>query len=247
MMSQFKHFVPLLLLSLFSVFFMSWTINRIGGGLHTPRTHKVSVLSPVKNSKLTAAFIYDSLELETKGLSQNAFNYAMKGFEKLDSGGVLRNDSVLAIIDFDQPSYKKRLYIIDLKHYKILFNTLVAHGKNTGKEQAEFFSNRNNSHQSSLGFYITDHTYYGSKGYSLKLIGLEKNVNSNAYRRAIVIHGAPYVSQSYIDAQGYIGRSFGCPAIPMAVTRNIIQTIRDGTCLFIYNKSYRPSSDFALG
>ncbi|MCH5720612.1 murein L,D-transpeptidase catalytic domain family protein [Niabella hibiscisoli] len=244
---QLKKYLRLLGFSVLSVAFLSWTINKIET-INKPEVETDNkVLNEADNEASTLELVYDSLELDEQGLSHDAFTYAMNGFKKLDEEGVLQNDSVLTIIDFDQPSSQKRMYIIDVKNYKMLFNTWVAHGRNTGKEMAEFFSNTNESHKSSLGFYITDQTYSGSKGYSLKLKGLEQNLNTNAMRRAIVIHGAPYVSQSFIDAQGYIGRSHGCPAIPTALTKPIIQTIKNGSCLFIYNRSYKPSPHFSVG
>lgn len=251
---QLKKYVPLVVLCAFSLAFVSWTINNENIEVKVSIPTPVKVKSEIKLAvpKVSVAdkameMIYDSLQLDTKGLSQEAFEYAMEGFEKLVDEGVLKNDSVLTVIDFDQPSYKKRMYILDVKNYKVLFNTLVAHGMNTGKEMAESFSNTDQSHKSSLGFYITDNTYYGSKGFSLKLRGIDGKLNSNAMRRAIVIHGAPYVSQSLIDAQGYIGRSHGCPAVPMSLAKPIIQTIKDGSCLFIYNSKYQASENFRLG
>ncbi len=245
---QLKRYLRLLSLCVFSVAFMSWTINKIES-VSEQKNNKTNSHFNASPAVTTSgiAYVYDSLLLEEKGLSQDAFNYAIQGFELLEEDGVLQNDSILTIIDFDQPSYQKRLYVIDVRNYKVLFHTLVAHGKNTGKEEATSFSNTRESNKSSLGFYITDATYQGSKGYSLKLRGLEKNVNNNAYARAIVMHGAKYVSQSYIDAQGYIGRSLGCPAVPVEFNRAIIQTIKNGSCLFIYNKSYKPSLTLQIG
>lgn len=187
---------------------------------------------------LTSKSVYDSLHLNLKGLSKEAFEYAKKGFEKLLSEGVDISNSVISIIDFSQPSSKKRLFILDLQHYKLLFNTLVAHGRNTGKEIASYFSNQSQSYQSSPGFYITKETYQGKNGYSLKLEGIERGINDKAYDRGIVIHGAGYVSQSYVDAQGYIGRSQGCPAIPENMTYPVINTIKGGSLIFIYHPSY---------
>lgn len=239
-----KKYLRLLGLCVFSVAFISWTINKIES-VSEENSNITNQPIEIKTSSSKAvssiAYVYDSLSLDEKGLSHEAFNYAVEGFEKLEEEGALQNDSILTIIDFDQPSYKKRLYVIDIRNFRVLFNTLVAHGKNTGKEIAEFFSNTKESHKSSLGFYVTDETYNGSKGYSLKLRGLEKNLNGNAYARAIVMHGADYVSQSFINAQGYIGRSHGCPAVPVELNRPIIQTIKNGSCLFIYSKSYKPS------
>lgn len=158
----------------------------------------------------------------------------MNGFATLQNDGYLKNDSILTIVDFDQPSYNKRLYVIDIKNYKILFNTLVAHGKNSGKEWAQSFSNKAESNKSSLGFYVTEGTYNGSNGFSLKLSGMEAGLNSNAFQRAIVMHGADYVNDSYIRSQGYIGRSLGCPAVPEKLNRPIIEKIKtDHAFLFI--------------
>ncbi len=182
--------------------------------------------------------VYDSLHLNLKGLSQQAFDFAKEGLKKLIEEGKLLNDSIISIVDFSQPSNQKRLFIIDLKNYKVLFNTLVAHGSNTGREWATTFSNQNSSHMSSPGFYITRETYEGGNGYSLKLEGLERGINDKAYERGIVVHGASYVSEAQANSQGYIGRSHGCPAVPVQLSRPIINTIKNGTCLFVYHPSY---------
>jgi hypothetical protein len=184
-------------------------------------------ISPVKS-------VYDSLQLDLAGLSRQAFDYALQGYEKLIGQGKLINQSIIAIVDFSQPSSQKRLYVLNIKNYKVLFNTLVAHGRNSGKEWATYFSNKPSSYKSSPGFYITGQAYSGSNGYSLKLDGVENGINDKAMKRAIVIHGADYVSESYISSQGYIGRSQGCPAVPLKEARSIINTIRDGACLYIY-------------
>jgi hypothetical protein len=140
-------------------------------------------------------------------------------------------------VDFSLPSSKKRLFVIDLKNYRVLFNTLVAHGKNTGLAYAKNFSNQLSSFKSSPGFYITRNTYQGGNGYSLKLEGVEKGINDRAMERAIVMHGADYVSNSFINARGFIGRSHGCPAVPVKDAQPIINTIKGGSCLFIYQPS----------
>lgn len=181
--------------------------------------------------------VFDKLHLYAEGLSRKAFNCALHGFLELKDGGVLKNDSVITILDFDQPSYKKRMYVIDLKNEKVLFNTWVAHGKNTGNVTAEYFSNKMGSLQSSLGLYVTDETYIGENGYSLKLIGLD-DTNYNAEERSIVLHGADYVSQQTINAVGSIGRSWGCPAVSRKLCKPIIDKIKGGSCFFIYNHRY---------
>jgi hypothetical protein len=127
--------------------------------------------------------------------------------------------------------------VIDLQNLKLLFNTYVAHGRNSGKEFANKFSNNPESNMSSLGFYITKQSYNGEHGLSLRLEGEEKGINDNAASRAIVIHCADYVSEATIKALGYIGRSLGCPALPKKYTKPIIETIKDGSCLFVYSPS----------
>lgn len=182
--------------------------------------------------------VYDSLHLNIKGLSAQAYEYAKKGFDFLQQEGKLINDSIISIIDFSLPSSEKRLFVIDIKNYNVLFQTLVAHGRNTGKELANTFSNKASSFMSSPGFYITGPTYEGKNGYSLKLEGVESGINDNAFERGIVVHGAPYVSQDLVNAQGYIGRSQGCPAVPVQYAESIINTIKNGSCLFIFHPSY---------
>jgi len=189
---------------------------------------------PVKSENAVGA-IYDSLRLNIMGLSKQAFQCAMHGFDYLVRAGKITNDKIISIADFSLPSSKKRLFIIDLSQNKILFNTYVAHGVNSGKEYASQFSNRPESNQSSPGFYETMNTYNGKNGYSLHLQGLEKGINDNADSRAIVMHGAPYVSEGMIQSQGYLGRSWGCPAVPEKLHKPIINKIKNGSCLFIYS------------
>ena len=180
--------------------------------------------------------IYTFVKLAELGLSIDIFNLAIKGLKKLDKDGKLLNASILTIADYSQSSNKKRLYVIDLKNRKLLFNTFVAHGRNTGAEFAKFFSNVEGSLKSSLGFYITEHPIIGSHtGFSLLIDGVEKGINDNAIKRAIIIHGADYASENYIKKNGTLGRSWGCPALPTSLNKLIIETIKGGTCLFIYN------------
>ena len=183
----------------------------------------------------TVNAIYDSLRLNLMGLSRQAFEFAIKGFDYLVSTGKVSNDKIISIADFSQSSSKKRLFVIDLANNKVMFNTYVAHGINTGAEYAKSFSNTPGSDQSSPGFYETLDTYIGKNGYSLQLQGLENGINDNAGKRAIVMHGAGYVSESFIESKGYIGRSWGCPAVPEKLSKPIIDKIKNGTCLFIYS------------
>jgi len=180
------------------------------------------------------------LNLNTRDLSFEAFKSAFAGFTKLQKTQLLENDSLLTIIDYSLPSSQERLFVIDLKNIKVLKESLVAHGKSTGDLCPEYFSNKLQSHQSSLGFFVTEETYLGKHGLSLRLNGLEKDINDNARERAIVIHGAEYVSKNYITKYGRIGRSLGCPALPLDQNKQIIDLIKNNTCLFIYF----PASDY---
>jgi hypothetical protein len=151
----------------------------------------------------------------------------------------LHNKKVITIIDFSKPSTRERLFVIDLENKKVLYKSLVAHGKNSGANMASSFSNSPRSLKSSLGFYRTAETYSGKWGYSLKLDGLEPGFNDNARRRSIVIHGADFVSYQVAKDCGLLGRSYGCPALPIEKTKPIIDKISKGTCLFIYAKDQK--------
>ena len=151
---------------------------------------------------------------------------------------------MLSVVDFSKSGKEKRFFVIDLKKREILYRSLVAHGKNSGSNYAHRFSNVPESNTSSLGFYITNETYWGKHGLSLRLDGKEKSINDNARKRDIVIHGADYVSEDFIRARGHLGRSFGCPALPIENTKAIIETIKNKSCLFIYypDRNYLNSS-----
>ena len=188
------------------------------------------------------------LQLDDTSLNYTAFKTALKGYYYLNKEGELKNTNVFTLIDYSKSANTKRFFVIDPEQQKILFKTYVAHGKGSGVEYPTRFSNDNKSHKSSLGFFVTGQTYYGRHGYSLRLTGLEKNFNSNARKRAIVIHGAGYVSKEYILQNGRLGRSFGCPALPTDVNKNIIDTIKNSSCLFCYypEKRYFVASSILL-
>jgi hypothetical protein len=172
--------------------------------------------------------------LQPGQLSYEAFYLAYNGFQQIKNKYLLQNDSLLTVIDYSLPSDQKRLWIIDIKNDTILENTLVAHGKASGVVLPKSFSDTPQSHQSSLGFYITGNTYTGKHGYSLTMDGLEEGINQNARQRAIVFHGANYVSTTFIEKTGRLGRSFGCPALPPEQSQHIIDLIKDNSCVFIY-------------
>jgi hypothetical protein len=181
--------------------------------------------------------LYLAMDLESKGLAEEIFTAAMNGLDLLNSTGKLSNDKLITIVDFTKPSTEKRMFVIDVENQKILYKTYVAHGQKTGREFANQFSNIPESFQSSLGFYQTAGTYNGKNGYSMKLKGLENGINCKAEERAVVVHGAPYVSQNFIDSHGYLGRSWGCPALPENLNRPIIDKIKNGSCMFIYSRN----------
>ena len=170
------------------------------------------------------------------------FERAIAGYNRM--GG--HDKDILTVIDFTKPSTEKRLFVIDLKLKKILVISYVAHGRNSGEKYATSFSNREGSFKSSLGFYKTENTYYGKNGYSLVLDGLERGINDKAKERAIVMHGATYADPSTIRSCGRLGRSLGCPALPLAVSKKIIDAIKGGTLLYIHgdDKTYASRSTF---
>jgi len=186
--------------------------------------------------------LYNELELDSI-VNYKMFEEAMIGYNKLD----IPNKDIITLIDFSKPSTEKRLYVIDLKEKKVLYTSHVSHGKRSGWKYATSFSNKMRSNRSSLGFYITGNTYNGRRGYSLKLDGQERGINDNAGIRGVVIHGAKYANPDLLS-QGeddrILGRSLGCPALPMSAYRPIINTIKEGTMLFIYadNDTYKQKS-----
>lgn len=188
--------------------------------------------------------LYERLNLASLGLSHEAFVYGLTGFHNLLSTGKVMKDNILSIVDFSLPSSKKRLFVIDLEAGELLFHTYTSHGRNSGQILPTQFSNKANSNKSSLGFYITGDTYQGKHGESLRLLGEEDGINDNALKRGIVMHSATYVDEEIIRSQGFIGRSQGCPALPKNVYKQVIGTIKDGTCLFIYSpdKYYKTHS-----
>ncbi len=188
----------------------------------------------IKFYQVTNTNLFVQWNLSATGLSENAFTAAKKGFDHFNETQKLNKNSILTIIDFSKASNQKRLYVLDMQKGKLIFQSLVAHGQGSGSAFAVDFSNEAESHKSSLGFFITDAVYNGSNGYSLKLRGCEKGINDNAMNRAIVIHGADYVSQKFINQHGYLGRSHGCPALPAALNKKIIDVIKNGSCVFVY-------------
>ena len=186
--------------------------------------------------------LYGRMGLERSGLGEEAFEYAWRGYHNLLKRGVIRKKTVLSICDFSQSSCSKRLYVIDIRHKKLLYRTYVAHGKNSGDEYASSFSNDPESFKSSLGFYVTKRTYYGKNGLSLRIEGVDSGFNDLAGKRNIVLHGSGYVGDKYMQDNGIMGTSLGCPAIPSHISRRIIRSVRNGSCFFIYH----PTEEYLL-
>ena len=204
------------------------------------KEHAVNLRTAAKSAELSmvvseAVILYNYMSLEQSGLDEKAFEYAWRGYHNLVKKGLIRRKNVLSICDFTQPSCSKRLYVIDVRHKKLLYRTYVAHGQNSGAEYASSFSNQPESFKSSLGFYITKTTYFGKNGLSLRIEGLDSGFNDLAGKRNIVLHGSSYVSQKFIRNTGAIGTSLGCPAMPSAVSPRIIKAVKNGSCLFIYH------------
>lgn len=224
-----------------SVFFLFLTITAT-----TPK-HAETAANPI-NAEVNAASetvsVYNTIKAHSVSVPKlECFQKAMAGFKRLKAQGKIKKD-LLTLIDFSQSSNTKRLWIIDMATNTVLYNTLVAHGRNSGDEFANDFSNAASSNKSSLGFYATGEIYQGKHGASLRLDGLEQGINNNARNRAVVMHAADYVSEGFIKAHKRLGRSQGCPALPAKLNKEVINLIKEKSCLFIYHptQSYKASS-----
>ena len=200
------------------------------------------IISDVDHNELLIEKLYTDCELTDK-LDYNVFKHAVNGYNSID----LTNNKLLSIIDYSKPSTEKRFFIIDIENHKLLYHTLVAHGKKSGFVNATKFSNKIGSYKSSLGFFITANSYFGIRGYSLKLEGLERGINDNARLRGIIIHGANYVDEGLANGNGVIGRSWGCPAVSKKLSKEIINLLRGGSLLYIYadDEVYKENSVIA--
>jgi L,D-transpeptidase-like protein len=178
--------------------------------------------------------LISSLLRQAPGLHAEALHLALDSAGRAGQRGLVRRRDLLTVIDYSLPSSQPRLFVFDLAARKLLFRELVAHGKNSGGDIANYFSNSSGSLASSLGLFVTEDTYIGNNGYSLRLRGLEEGVNDMAWDRAIVMHGAYYVSREAIRVLGRLGRSWGCPAIRLEIARELIDTIRGGSAIFAY-------------
>lgn len=228
-----KNVTTYLCLALLAVSTSSFAAAKSG---KTDEKNFASLLSDNRNSpvvKRIADSIYDVISLGEFGLKKEVFFKAYKGFEYLKRKGVIKKKNLLTICDYSQSSAQKRLYVIDILNGRLLFNSFVSHGKNSGGDMPESFSNEINSNKSSLGFLLTAGTYNGRAGYSMKFNGMEPGINNNVNARSIVMHGSHFVNEGMLSTRGAMGRSLGCPAVPYGLHKHIIDAIKGGSCFFI--------------
>jgi hypothetical protein len=239
-----KHFLWFVCALLFlSVTIISWrSVSASKTSLNTKGNASVSAQALFNNF---VSGVYSTAQLAHTGLDSAVFRKAVTGYYNLKMTNKLpQNSDVITVVDFNKPSAEKRMWIIDLKNKALLLNTWVAHGKGSGDNMANRFSNIPESHQSSLGFYVTDDIYFGKHGRSLRLDGVDMGFNDNARSRDIVIHAADYVCQNMINQLGRIGRSFGCPAVSPEVVNTVINTIKGKNMVFINANQSNYSSKY---
>ena len=194
-----------------------------------------------------SAFDADTWDDDRIGsVDEDVFEMALKAASCAIKSGAVGSPKTLTVIDYSKPSTANRLWVYDLRKRELLYEELVAHGQGSGANFATTFSNQPDTHRTSIGLFVTDDTYVGRNGYSLRLNGLDRGFNDRARERAIVMHGAPYVSSEFVKAQGRLGRSHGCPALREAVARNVIDTVKGGSLVFSYypDKEWMKSSKY---
>jgi hypothetical protein len=200
-----------------------------------PGNNGHSSITATGPTNFSPSSLYIHWNLSASGLGKAAFEAATGSYRRCRQQGQLQQDHLLTVIDFTKPSTQQRLFVVDMRTGRVLLRSLVAHGQQSGGHYASRFSNEVNSHQSSLGLYITANTYTGVHGYSLRLKGCQSGLNHNAWKRDIVLHGADYATPDFVKSHGYLGRSQGCPAVPPSVNQSLINLIKNGTALFIYH------------
>ncbi|MGA9327041.1 MAG: murein L,D-transpeptidase catalytic domain family protein [Salegentibacter sp.] len=218
-----------------SVLLFSFAFAKADKTTATSNSEITSVVASTKpvSFKEKVANLYGEFSTKNATLpALSVFEKAMEGYEKLENQGKV-NKEILTVVDFDLSSKKKRMWIMDMKNKEVLFNTYVSHGQKTGVEFAKQFSNKVNSHKSSLGFFVTGETYIGKNGLSLFLDGMEKGINNNARKRYVVIHGADYATGNFVSRHGRLGRSYGCPAVPKAIAKSLINKIKGESVVYI--------------
>ena len=210
----------------------------LAGVLLPGRAHAADASPPdVRSSQLRELAV--TLQHLAPGLDLRPIERALEAARNARAHGVPVHSDLLTVIDYTRPSWQPRLWVFDTVGARLLFSDRVAHGANTGEAFARHFSNALGSKQTSLGLFLTGDPYVGDNGYSLRLHGLDRGVNDRAYERAVVMHGAPYVSDQFVREHGRIGRSWGCPAVSQEIARPLIETIRGGSLVYAY---YEPDA-----
>ena len=209
------------------------------------------VLAPA-NVSADSAVNFSRADFDTSAIGNieiDVFDMALNAASCAVKSGAAAAPSTLTVIDYSKPSTERRLWVFDLKSRELVYEELVAHGQGSGANMATQFSNENETHQTSLGLFKTDTTYVGKNGYSLRLDGLDKGINDRARERAIVMHGAPYVSKEFVKKTGRLGRSWGCPAISDEVAKQIIDRVKGGGLIFAYypDKEWLKTSKYVGG
>ena len=225
-----------LAMGMFIVPAMVWT-NTDAAASSAASAPVTTVATTVAEAAAEAVSAFDLAAWDTDVLGAvdtRIFALALQAAETAIRRGDVGTPTTLTVIDFSRPSTKKRMWVYDLRSRELLFEELVSHGRGSGQTMATAFSNRAESHQSSIGLYRAGETYTGKHGYSLRLDGLDEGFNDQARARAIVVHAADYVSEQFAQAQGYLGRSHGCPAVRPEVSRKLIDTVKGGGLIFAY-------------
>ncbi len=202
--------------------------------------------APTTTPAVASPSLIQSLLKQAPGLRESVLKLALDAEQHAAQRGLVKRPDLLTVIDYSLPSSEPRLFTFDLVKHTLVFRELVAHGKNSGGNEANAFSNDPGSLESSLGLFVTGDTYFGHNGYSLRLNGLEEGVNDMAAERAIVLHGAYYVSREAVKVLGRLGRSWGCPAVRSEIAQKVIDTLRGGSAIFAYypDKNWLSSSAF---
>lgn len=213
-------------ITLISLLFVGFTTGSLKASVNNflPNLELITVAeNPIQK-------LYTEMALEGV-IAFEVFKRGLEGAALLEP----KNRDIITLLDFTKPSNEERFYVLDLKNKKLLYKSLVAHGRNSGTKYATSFSNKTSSYQSSPGFYITEGTYQGRNGYSMIINGMEKGINDNAKSRAVVVHGADYVTPQIAQSRGWIGRSHGCPALPREINKEVIDLIKNGTLFYIHS------------
>jgi hypothetical protein len=227
--------------------FGSSTTVSVPMGAETAAAQAAGVVSrPAKVTVKTAFDLDEWDDVDLGGVDKKVFKMALGAAQCAVKNGAASNPKTLTIIDYSKPSSADRFWVYDLRSRELVYKELVAHGQGSGANFATLFSNEPETHRTSIGLFVTDETYVGRNGYSLRLDGLDRGFNDKARARAIVMHGAPYVSAAFVKAQGRLGRSHGCPALREAVARKIIDTVKRGSLVFSYypDKKWMNSSKY---